>query len=55
MREAEEDEKSDFNVTHTFKEYNSETGLDETKSLDYRGAIYFNKDGFNPEVISHVD
>lgn len=55
VREAEEDEKSDFNVTQTFKEYNSETGLDETKSLDYRGAIYFNKDGFNPEVISHVD
>lgn len=55
VREAEEDEKSDFNVTQTFKEYNSETGLDETKSLDYKGAIYFNKDGFNPEVISHVD
>ena len=55
VREAEENEKSDFNVTQTFKEYNSETGLDETKSLDYKGAIYFNKDGFNPEVISHVD
>ena len=55
VREVEEDEKSDFNVTQTFKEYNSETGLDETKSLDYKGAIYFNKDGFNPEVISHVD
>ena len=55
VREVEEDEKSDFNVTQTFKEYNSETGLDETKSLDYKGAIYFNKDGFNPEIISHVD
>ena len=55
VREAEEDEKSDFNVTQTFEEYNSETGLDETKSLDYRGAIYFNKDGFNTEIISHVD
>lgn len=55
VKEVKENEKSDFNVIQTFKEYNSKTGLDETKSLDYKGAIYFNKDGFNPEVISHVD
>lgn len=55
VKEVKENEKSDFNVIQTFKEYNPKTGLDETKSLDYKGAIYFNKDGFNPEVISHVD
>ena len=29
--------------------------MDETESPDYKGAIYFNKDGFNPEIINHVE
>lgn len=55
VKEAGENEKSDFNVKYTIKKYNPETGLDETESPDYKGAIYFNKDGFNPEIISHTE
>lgn len=55
VKEVGEDEKSDFNVTQIFEEYNPKTGLDEIKTLDYKGAIYFNKDGFNPEIINHVE
>ena len=55
VKEAGENEKSDFNVKYTIKKYNPETGLDETESPDYKGAIYFNKDGFNPEIINHVE
>ena len=55
VKEAGENEKSDFNVKYTIKKYNPETGLDETESPDYKGAIYFNKDGFNPEIISHAE
>ena len=56
IREIKENEKSDFDVIppEGYKEYNPETGLDE-EIQPYHGAIYFNKDGFNPEVISHVD
>lgn len=56
VREAKENEKSDFDIIPPkgYKEYNPETGLDE-EIQSYPGAIYFNKDGFNPEVISHVD
>lgn len=56
VREIKENEKSDFDVIppEGYKEYNPETGLDE-EIQSYPGAIYFNKDGFNPEVISHVD
>ena len=56
IREIKENEKSDFDVIQPegYKEYNPETGLDE-EIQPYPGAIYFNKDGFNPEIISHVE
>ena len=46
---------SDEKATWKNSSYNEDTGEITTTSEVINGAIYYNKDGFNPKVRSHID
>lgn len=52
VKRAKEDEKSDIEINLPYKAYDYDNKL-LIEEQPYRGAIYFNKAGFNPKIRNH--
>ena len=52
VKRAKEDEKSDIEINLPYKAYDYDNKL-LIEEQPYRGAIYFNRAGFNPEIRNH--
>lgn len=55
VKEAEDENYSDVDINHKALSYNKITDTIEEQLLDYKGNIYFNKAGFNPNIRSKVN